>query len=115
MQDESDQKHGNHDHNEHHRMMIRDFRRRFILSVIITIPILLLSPMIQDWFGLEWEFQGQMIVLFGLSSFLFVYGGWPFLKGLFSELRQKNPGMMTLIAVAICAVNAQLLRRKLKT
>lgn len=86
---------------DHHRMMIADFRKRFWVSLILTIPILLLSPMIQKWLGVNWEFTGSRYILFGLASIVYFYGGLPFLKGFFSEIKQKAPGMMTLIAMAI--------------
>lgn len=90
-----------HDHTAHHKMMMEDFKRRFIVSLIITIPILILSPLIQEFLGFDLTFIGSNYLLFLLSSFVFFYGGWPFLKGLGSELKNKSPGMMTLIAVAI--------------
>jgi Cu2+-exporting ATPase len=94
--------HGMSEH-EHHAMMVADFRRRFWVSLVITIPILLLSPLIQGFLGLQGRisFTGDSYVLFVLSSAVFLYGGWPFLKGIVSELKQRKPGMMTLIAVAI--------------
>jgi len=88
---------------DHHKMMIEDFKRRFWVSTILTLPILLLSPMIQKWLGVDWSFTGSNYVLFVLSSIVYFYGGWPFLKGLVSELKNKSAGMMTLIAVAISA------------
>ena len=88
---------------DHHKMMIEDFKRRFWVATLLTIPVLLLSPMIQSWMGVDWSFKGDNIVLFALSSIIFFYGGWPFLKGLGSELKKKTPGMMTLIAIAISA------------
>ena len=95
--------HDNHDHHDHHQMMIKDFRRRFWISLIVTLPILALSPMIQDLLGFEFALFGEVdkYLLFGLSSIVFFYGGWPFLTGLVDELKEKQPGMMTLIAVAI--------------
>jgi Cu2+-exporting ATPase len=93
--------HAGHDHSMHHRMMIQDFKRRFIVCLILTVPILLLSPMIQKGLGFSLQFTGGLYVLFALSTFVFFYGGWPFLKGLFQELGNKTPGMMTLIALAI--------------
>ena len=92
---------GHHDHTAHHKMMMEDFKKRFIITLIITIPILILSPLIQEFLGFDLTFSGSNYVLFILSSFIFFYGGWPFLKGLGSELKNKSPGMMTLIAVAI--------------
>jgi Cu2+-exporting ATPase len=82
-------------------MMMEDFKKRFIVSIILTIPILVLSPLIQQFLGIEITFKGSNYVLFISSSYIFFYGGWPFLKGLYNELKEKSPGMMTLIAVAI--------------
>jgi Cu2+-exporting ATPase len=81
--------------------MIEDFKKRFWISLVLTVPILALSHMIQQLLGFELTFFGDQYVLFGLSTIVFFYGGWPFLKGLWDELKDKNPGMMTLIAVAI--------------
>ncbi|MCB0523419.1 MAG: cadmium-translocating P-type ATPase [Saprospiraceae bacterium] len=101
------QHHMNHDghqnHHDHHRMMIADFKKRFWVSMALTLPVLLLSPMIQHLLGLNWAFNWDMQVLFVLSSIIYFYGGYPFLKGLFEELKKKTPGMMTLIAIAITA------------
>jgi Cu2+-exporting ATPase len=90
-------------HAGHHAMMVADFRRRFWISLAITIPILFLSPLVQKYLGLEnvIKFTGDSYVLFVLASAVFFYGGWPFLKGIYDELKSKTPGMMTLIAVAI--------------
>lgn len=92
--------HGHMGH-DHHRMMIEDFKKRFWVSLALTMPILLLSPMIQSFLGFEWQFQGSKILLFVLSSIVYFYGGLPFLKGFFKEVKAKTPGMMTLIAMAI--------------
>ena len=92
---------GHNNHHDHHAHMIEDFKKRFWVSLVLTIPVLLLSPMIQNWLGLSWSFTGDKYVLFGLSSVIFFYGGWPFLKGMVDELKDRSPGMMTLIAIAI--------------
>lgn len=86
-----------------HDSMVSDFRRRFWFSLALTIPVLALSPMIQRWLGLEkvLSFRGDTYVLFVLSAAVFFYGGWPFLTGLWSEVSGRQPGMMTLIGVAI--------------
>ncbi len=91
--------HGGHDH----AAMIADFRRRFWVSLVFTVPILALSPLIQAFLGLGrvFAFPGDSYVLLGLASVVYFYGGWPFISGLLSELRQRQPGMMTLIALAI--------------
>ncbi|OGS34795.1 MAG: ATPase [Elusimicrobia bacterium RIFOXYC2_FULL_34_12] len=90
-------------HASHHAHMVANFRKRFWVSVILTLPILLLSPMLQQLVGLKEiaRFTGDIYILFGLSSIVFFYGGLPFLKGIFNELKVKQPGMMTLIAIAI--------------
>ena len=93
--------HGHHDHTEHHKHMVKDFKKRFFVSIIITIPILVLSPLIQQSLNYTLTFYGDKYLMFVLSSFVFAYGGWPFLKGLYDELKGKQPGMMTLIALAI--------------
>ena len=87
----------------HHAHMAADFRKRFWISLVLTVPILVLSPMLQSLVGLgeAISFFGDLYVLFGLSSAVFWYGGWPFLKGFVEELRSRRPGMMTLISVAI--------------
>jgi len=90
-----------HSHSGHHRHMMEDFKRRFIVSTILTIPILLLSPLIQNLLGFTFTFSGDIYVLFALSAVVYFYGGKPFLRGMVDELRKKNPGMMTLIALAI--------------
>ena len=93
-------------HTDHHAMMVKDFRKRFFVSVIITIPVLLLSPVIQEFlfavFGITVpSFRGDIYILFLLSTVIFFYGGRPFLVGIRQELISHAPGMMTLIAVAI--------------
>ena len=82
-------------------MMIDDFRRRFWVTLILTVPVVLLSPMIQHWLGIHLEFTGSLYVLATLSSVIFFYGGWPFLKGWWEEMKPWNPGMMTLVGFAI--------------
>ena len=95
--------HGGHGHHGHHDHgdMVEDFKKRFFISLIVTIPILALSPMIQGFMGVDWRFANDQYILFILSTFVFFYGGWPFITGGISELREKNPGMMTLIGLAI--------------
>ena len=89
-------------HHDHHAHMIADFRKRFWISLVLTIPILLLAPMVQKFLGLEGlRFAGDVFLSFLLSSVVFFYGGYPFLKGIFDELKKLQPGMMTLIALAI--------------
>ena len=93
---------------DHHKHMVEDFKKRFWISLIATIPILLLSHMLQKLlgFGDRFHFTGDLIISFALSSFVFFYGGWPFLKGLYDELKKRQPGMMTLIGIAITVAYA---------
>jgi len=88
-------------HEGHHEVMVADFRKRFIFSLILMIPILALSPMIQMLLGVDWRFTGDAYLLFALSSLLFFYGGKPFLTGAIDEFKKKAPAMMMLIALAI--------------
>jgi Cu2+-exporting ATPase len=95
--------HADRRHSDHHAHMVEDFKKRFWVSLILTIPILVLSPMIQHFMGLRdiIRLPGDLYILFVISSAVFFYGGYPFLKGIVGELRSANPGMMTLIAIAI--------------
>ncbi len=95
--------HAKHSTHDHHRHMMEDFKRRFYVSVILTVPILLLSPLIQSVLRISIAFPGDKFVLFTLSSFVYFYGGYPFFRGFLDEMRKRLPGMMTLIAVAITA------------
>jgi len=96
-----------HDHTHHHHAghshMIRDFQVRFWISLVLTIPVLLLSPMFMMIIGFEGlvSFKGDTAVLYFISTIIFFYGGWPFLYGLYTELKNRTPGMMTLIGIAI--------------
>ncbi len=93
-------KHNGANHQGH---TIEDFKNRFWISLVLTLPILVLSPMLQTLVGVRGaiRFPGDIYVLFVLSSAVFWYGGWPFLKGFLGELKSLRPGMMTLISVAI--------------
>ena len=85
-------------HSGHHT---GDFLKRFWICVGLTIPVLLLSHMIQQWMGFQVEFPGDKYVLISLGSVIYFYGGWPFLKGMIAEIRHGRIGMMTLVAIAI--------------
>ncbi len=98
------QQHSSHSqsgHDKHAGHNVADFWKRFIVCLIVSIPVLALSHMIQQWLGFELSFPGDKYVLAFLSTFIFIYGGFPFLKGLYDEVKDKAIGMMTLIGVAI--------------
>jgi len=90
-------------HASHHGHMVAEFRRRFWVSLVLTVPVLVLARHIQGWLGLHGAlaFPGDAWVQFVLATAIFFYGGWPFLTGLVAEVRTLRPGMMTLIGFAI--------------
>jgi len=92
------EKHARHVGHAHH---IVEFKRKFLVSLILTVPILLLSEMIQEWFGFSLKLPFQKETLFVLALIVYAYGGLPFLKGLINEIKRHQPGMMTLIGTAI--------------
>lgn len=96
--------HSHHSHSgydKHEGHHTHDFLKRFWVSLIITVPILLLSEMIQHWFGFTIAFPGDKYVLLTLGTIIYIYGGMPFLKGMVGEIKAKAIGMMTLVAIAI--------------
>ena len=93
-------------YNKHEGHHTHDFLKRFWVSLIVTIPILALSHMIQNWFGFSISFPGDKYVLFALGTFIYIYGGMPFLKGMVGEIKANAIGMMTLVALAITVAYA---------
>jgi Cu2+-exporting ATPase len=91
--------HGGHDKHAGHDPEM--FRRKFWLSLALTVPIVLTSHMVMDWFGYSLDFPGMGLVGPVLGTIVFFYGGWPFLAGAVSEIRDRAPGMMLLISMAI--------------
>ena len=85
-----------------------DLKKRFWASLAATLPVLALSPMVQHFlgFGDSLRFAGDSLVLFVFSSFVYLYGGRPFLQGFLGEIKAKKPGMMTLVAMAITTAYA---------
>lgn len=100
--DHSKMGHGGHDHGA----MIADFLRRFWVCIGLSVPVIALSMMFQNLAGYQLDFAGRGWVVIGLASIIYVYGGWPFLTGMIGELRNRQPGMMTLVAVAITTAYA---------
>ncbi|MET8355010.1 heavy metal translocating P-type ATPase [Micromonospora sp. NPDC005206] len=91
--------HGGHDKHAGHDP--EQFRRKFWLSLALTLPIVITSHMVMDWFGYSLDFPGMTLVGPVLGSVVFLYGGWPFLVGGFREVQDRAPGMMLLITMAI--------------
>ncbi|MBM3468989.1 MAG: copper-translocating P-type ATPase [Alphaproteobacteria bacterium] len=83
--------------------MLEDFFWRFWISSLLTIPVLFLSPMVQEIVGFPGiiSFNASDDIVFILSTLIYFYGGWPFIVGLYKEMKEIRPGMMTLIGVAI--------------
>ena len=115
--------HPHHDHPAHHHPppggssggdhsahahMVDDFRRRFWVSLALTLPVLATSEMVRHLLGLRGRlvFPGEGYVGFAFTSAVYLYGGWPFLTGFVDELRARLPGMMTLVALAITVAYA---------
>lgn len=84
--------HKDHDHHSHHAHMVADFKRRFWISLLLTVPVLALAPMIQGLLGLReaLRFNGDSYIQWALATIIFFYGGWPFIKGLVNELKKKK-------------------------
>ena len=91
--------HGGHDKHAGHDPEV--FRQKFWLSLLLTLPIVATSEMVMDWFGYDLDFPGISWVGPLLGTFVFFYGGWPFLVGGVREARDRVPGMMLLISMAI--------------
>lgn len=84
-----------------HSMHMSNFKQKFWFSLILAVPILFISPMMGVDLPFQFTFKGSDWLVLILASILFLYGGEPFLKGAKSELKQKSPAMMTLIAMGI--------------
>jgi Cu2+-exporting ATPase len=92
---------GHQGHDKHAGHAPEQFRRKFWLSLALTLPIVATSEMIMEWFGYSLDFPGISLVGPVLGSVVFLYGGWPFLVGGVREVRDRAPGMMLLISMAI--------------
>src|SRR5829696_2413488 len=91
--------HGGHDKHAGHDPEM--FRRRFWLSLVLTIPLIVTGEMVMDWFNYSLDFWGMDLLGAVLGSIVFWWGGWPFLAGGLAEVRERQPGMMLLISMAI--------------
>ncbi|UXC27193.1 copper-translocating P-type ATPase [Enterococcus raffinosus] len=95
--DHQDMDHGGMDHSMH----MGNFKQKFWLSLVLSIPIIVLSPMMGMQLPFQFTFPGSEWVVLVLATILFIYGGQPFLSGAKMELKMKSPAMMTLIAMGI--------------
>jgi Cu2+-exporting ATPase len=107
-QDHTAHAHMTHEHHkaeehDHHAMMEQDFRRRFWVVLVLTVPVLLLSPTIQGWFGYTLTFPGVRYVLFVLASVIAIYGTWPFYRNARKALRTGVLDMSVLVSLAVTA------------
>lgn len=92
---------GGQQHDKHAGHHTADFLKRFWICLGLTIPVLLLSHMIQQWLGFSFSFKGEQYLLLGLGTIIYAYGGWPFISGMSREIKFRAIGMMTLVALAI--------------
>ncbi len=93
--------HGHDGHDGHAGHSVEGFRDRFWITLLLSVPVVLTSEMVMDWFGYDIDVPGVEWVGPVLGTVIFAWGGWPFLSGGVHELRDRRPGMMLLIAVAI--------------
>jgi P-type Cu2+ transporter len=101
----SSERHVHAAHDKHAGHHTGDFLKKFWICLILTIPVLLLSHMVQQWLGLHIRFTGDQYVLLLFGTIIFVYGGAPFLKGMVREVKDNAIGMMSLVALAITVAN----------
>jgi Cu2+-exporting ATPase len=111
MADAHDPAHGSHSHGDampghSHAGHAEVFRRRFWWSLVLTIPVVVTSTTVMDWFGYHLDFTGIDWIAPVLGSVIFFWGGWVFLTGAWAEIQQRQPGMMLLVAMAISVAYA---------
>ncbi|MFV8772535.1 copper-translocating P-type ATPase [Aerococcus urinaeequi] len=94
---------GHHGHGGHGAHMMADFKQRFWVVLVLSIPLAIIAPMLMHLFGYHIDFPGQGLLEFGLATIVFFYGGKPFLSHAWHELKSGVPGMMMLISLAIVA------------
>lgn len=90
-----------HEHDKHAGHNPNMFKQKFWLSLLLTLPTLAFSHTVQSWFGLNFMFPGSEYIPAVFGTIIFLYGGLVFLKSAKAELAARQPGMMTLISMAI--------------
>lgn len=91
-------------HEDHHAHMEADMKKRFLVSLIFAVPVVILSPTIQSWFGYQIpEFTGEKYLLFSLATIVTIYGGLTFYKGAFKSLKKRLLDMNVLVTIAVIA------------
>lgn len=93
--------HDQHEGGNNHASMEQDFRKRFFITLPLVLATMLLSSNIQKWLGFSLQFSGKEMTLFFIGTTIFFFGGTPFFKSAKGEIKAGNPGMMTLVALAI--------------
>lgn len=110
LQEQSTSEHHHHEHSHsthtshtHDESMMADYKKRLFICLLFTIPVFILTPVVQEALRLNIliNFYGEEYFLLLISSVVFFYGGYPFFKGFLDEMKNRIPGMMTLITVAI--------------
>ena len=96
-----DDAHDEHSFNQHEGHHSSDFKKKFFIALILTIPVLILSPSVQEWSGISFAFSGDTYVLALLASLIVLYTGKPFYVGAGRELKHKSLGMMVLVSLAV--------------
>ena len=107
--DRASRRHEHDDHGDHddggghdgHGDHAETFRRLFWRNLALAVPVLVFSEQIQEWLNYDWSFAGSQWIAPVLGTVIFVDGGRPFLRGGIDEARNRQPGMMLLIALAI--------------
>ncbi|WP_178391619.1 heavy metal translocating P-type ATPase [Apilactobacillus kunkeei] len=89
------------DHGSMGHMHMGNLKLKFWISLILTIPIIIMSPMMGMKMPLQVTFPGSDFVVLVLGTILFIYGGYPFFTSCISEMKNKKPGMMSLITMGI--------------
>ncbi|GAA6115930.1 heavy metal translocating P-type ATPase [Apilactobacillus kunkeei] len=96
-----DMGHGGMDHGSMGHMHMGNLKLKFWISLILTIPIIIMSPMMGMKMPFQVTFPGSDFVVLVLGTILFIYGGYPFFTSCISEMKSKKPGMMSLITMGI--------------
>ena len=90
-----------HEGHDEHAGMEENFRKRFFVTLPLTILVLAFSPRIQEWFNFSIDFAGRDLILFVLASIIVLYAGLPFYQMALGEIKTRSFAMMTLVSLAV--------------